>query len=163
VINPFFTRKGTALKREVKSDPQRHRLYRMERDFIGAFIDANTKRKTLEHIVTHACNKYKIRRPKLRVVKRPDRVFGWCTDEELYLNRDFHGNNIGTLLHELAHWVVDEVFDTAEEVNGCHGPQFAAIYMHLLVGYKVLPEVAFRYLADEWQVAIDESLKNPYD
>ena len=160
VINPFFTQRS-GLKKKIKSDPQRHRVYRMERDFMGPCVEGSNKRKTLESVLTHACRKYAVDRPSLKIVRRCDRTFGWCEDHAIYLNRDFHGNNLMTLLHELAHWIVDQVLET-DEIDSVHGGQFSAVYMHLLNAYRVMPEAGFRSLAEEWRVDIDETLLDPF-
>jgi hypothetical protein len=66
------------------------------------------------------------------------------------LNRGFHGANLCTLAHELAHYICDDTYDNHE----AHGKQFVAIYMHLLDKYRILPSFAFRTLAKKHRVAI---------
>lgn len=122
---------------------------------------SKTDRKVLEDILTHASRKYRVPRPKLKVIRKPKlRVFGWSEGPGITLNESFHGHNIHTLLHELAHWITDHVFE--DEEYHAHGPQFCTIYMHLLAGYRVLPVTGFRELANQWGVELDESIVTPY-
>ena len=54
------------------------------------------------------------------------------------------------LLHELAHFLVDEFYTDVEH----HGPEYVAIYMHLLDRWKYLPNRCFRLLAKKHRLKI---------
>lgn len=133
-------------------DPQRERLYSMEREIIGMAVHHGAKRSELLTVVEHACKYYGVPPPRLMVVNRPEQpVFGWTDTKKIVLNRGYHGANVPTLLHELAHWIVDS-FDTSR--IEAHRPQFVGVYMHLLEKYRLLPEAGFRSLAKKWKVRI---------
>lgn len=157
VISKWFTHPPPKLKPDQKHDPQRRRCYHMERKFDGGSIFSRTDRKCLEDLVTHACRKYRVDRPTLVVGRSKEKLMGYADDEKIYLNAAFHGQNTMTLLHEIAHWVVDKQFE--EHHN--HGPEFMCIYMQLLDAYRVLPAFAFRRLAKEAGLKIAR-LANPY-
>jgi hypothetical protein len=160
LISPYFVRSKKYPK--VKSDPQRHLVYQAERDLLGPCIESVTATDTLEAVITHACNKYRIRRPKLKVGNLGKGAYGWCTDEEICLNSNHHGANLLTLLHELAHWVVDEVIEYADDIEGVHGPEFVSFYMHLLEGYKVMPMKCSALLFEGHGVRWDPGLVSPF-
>lgn len=138
----------------------------MEREFVGCSIYHKVSRDDLETIMRHACAYYRIPAPKLVIYNNPaDRKFGESeymlhsdgamTDFKIRLNRGFHGANVVTLLHELAHYIVDNTY----EGHHGHGKKFVGVYMHLLDKYRVLPAVAFRALAKKWRIEIAGKFK----
>lgn len=166
MISAFLTRPIPKPAKAVKSDPQRSRFYKMEREFVGSSIYHKVSRDDLESIMRHACAYYKIRAPKLVVYNdKDDRRFGESVSysidggpdfgHTLRLNRGFHGANVVTLMHELAHYIVDATY---ENHHG-HGKKFCGVYMHLLDKYRVLPAVAFRALAKKWRIEIAGKFK----
>lgn len=159
MINKYFTHPPPRLKPDQKHDPQRRRMYRMERDWDGSTIGTKTDRATLEDLVTHACNKYRVPRARLVIGRSKEKVLGWCLEDKIWLNAAFYGQNTMTLLHELAHYISVQLF--AEDDIDNHGPEFACVYMHLLDAYRILPAFAFKKFAKKWKVKIAR-LKNPY-
>lgn len=157
VISKWFTHPPPKLKPDQKFDPQRRRCYHFERKFDGGSIFSKTERGVLQDLVVHVCNKYKVERPRLVIGRSKEKMMGYTTSEKVYLNSSYHGQNTMTLLHELAHWVVDKQFEEHDN----HGPEFMCIYMQLLDAYRLLPEFAFRKLAGEAGLKI-EKLANPY-
>lgn len=154
----FVVTQKKRLKPDQKHDPQRRRMYRMEHEFDGLTIGTRTDRKTLEDLITHACNKYKVNRPRLVIGRDKERKeLGYQWGDVIWLNSAFYGQNTMTLLHELAHWIAQELFPDSDN----HGPEFACIYMQLLGKYRVLPTFAFRQLAKRWKIRIAR-LKNPF-
>lgn len=133
----------------------------MEREFIGSSVYHSVSRANLQLVADNACRYYGVAPIKIEVYDKPDdRIFGrfmyyahadgTIEPRKIRLNRGFHGANLCTLFHELAHYVTDMRFGEGEG----HGPRFAGIYMHLLDKYRVLPAVAFRALAEKWHVEI---------
>ena len=123
-------------------------------------------RRDLQVVADHVCRYYCI--PSIRVVvyNDPDERSmgeferwvhhdGTITDQKIRLNRGFHGANVCVLLHELAHYVVDDTYDNIEP----HGKQFVGIYMHLMDKYRVIPNCAFRALAKKCRVSIGGKFK----
>lgn len=146
-------------------DPQRSRLYKMEREFVGTSINHHASRAHLQELANHACAYYKIKPLKIVVYSKPNlREFGesvyYINDMIVFghtvrLNKGFHGANATTLLHELAHYIVDDTYEQHHD----HGKQFAGVYMHLLAKYRILPSSCFRLLAKKWRIAIAGKFK----
>ncbi|MEE9312970.1 MAG: hypothetical protein V3V10_11235 [Planctomycetota bacterium] len=167
MISPFLTRPVPKLRVPPAEDPQRQRFYRMEREFVGASINHVANRTHLQAIADHACAYYKIKPVKVIVYRDlKSRDFGesvyYSTDnfKTLYghavrLNRGFHGANAPTLLHELAHYIVDDTYVG----HRSHGKQFVGVYMHLLAKYRVIPSDSFRVLAKRYRVKIAGKFK----
>lgn len=133
---------------------------------MGCSVYHKVSKADLDTVMRHACAYYKIDPPKLVVYNDPqERVFGRSvyfihadghhSGHTIRLNRGFHGANLVTLMHELAHYIVDCTYENHEG----HGKKFCGVYMHLLDKYRVLPAVAFRALAKKWKVQIAGKFK----
>ncbi len=145
--------------RSPKCDPQRGPLYKAEREFEGCSTQHVASRDYLRALMRRVCNYYCVDPPALKFVNRPEqREYAWVyfsansefEDSEIFLNRGFHGQNAMTLVHELAHHIVDLHFDHHES----HGPEFCAVYTHLLHKYNLIPQDAFRVVLKRWGVKI---------
>lgn len=137
-------------RKKIKSDPQRHLIYSLERETIGQSINTRSSRDHLRSVASHACRKYKVPNVKLMFVHEPDtRLFGWEDHQKITLNSGFHGCNIYTLLHELAHHITDEKYEEGIEH---HGPEFFSIYIDLMDRYRVFPRRQMKALADQYGV-----------
>ena len=154
MISKFITSRIPRPKPPLKNDPQARKLYKMEREFVGTSVYHTVRKEDLQTVMEHVCRYYGVAVPKLIIYSKPsEHVFGRSivtiekdgryTDHEIRLNRGFHGANVTTLLHELAHHITDTYF----EQHGDHGAQFVAIYMHLLHKYRIIPSDAFRVIA----------------
>lgn len=162
MISGFLTRKIKIKVERVKSDPQRSKFFGLEREFIGSSIYHKVARKDLQVLANHACSYYGVPTVVVVVYDNPKlKEFGesvvFSTDDwrtkfgrQIRLNRGYHGANLSTLLHELAHYISDVAYPGCES----HGREFVGIYMHLLDKYRILPSVAFRALAKKWRVRI---------
>lgn len=148
MISSFYTKKRSK-KREIASDPQKQRVYNMEREWIGHAVHTTMHPDKLREIVRHACRKARVPVPKLHIENKPKtRVFGHCNDTTITLNAGFHGQNLSVLLHELAHWINDQ----KNPDSTAHGPNFCTIYRTLLADYRMLPTIAFDELAISYGV-----------
>lgn len=155
------------IRHRVLCDPQRARLYQMEREFVGVSVRCPTPRRTLQEISNHACRYYRVKPIKVIVFNdRRRRIFGesscWFYEDTgqsyghvIRLNRAFNGAHIMVLLHELAHYITDRIYSGHED----HGRQFAGVYMHLLEKYRVMPSCAFRASAKKHRVKIAGKFK----
>jgi len=132
---------------------------------MGASVYHVVSQFDLQTITDHACRYYRIPVVPVTVYDNPDdrslgefaryEVDGEMKSPRIHLNRGFHGANVSTLLHELAHYVTGQLYvDYAS-----HGPQFVAIYMHLLDKYRIMPSCAFRALAKKCKVQIAGKFK----
>jgi len=144
-----------ALKKPTKSDSQRHKVYNLERRLMGQCVNAVVPVADLQTVANHACRKWAL--PKVSVRKlsikseSDERIMGkWYDDNVIELNPDFHGMNLMTLLHELAHHICDKYESGCED----HGPEFAYHYGQLLDKYNCLPFFAWEVLCDDWGIEI---------
>ena len=152
MISRFYTNKIKKAKPETLIDPQKQRVYKMEREFIGTVLDTTVDPRVLTEILRHACRKAGVEAPVLIIYEdEKSRVFGYQTEKGIFLNESWHGVNLGVMLHELAHWISDELYDGKVPD---HGEEFCAIYRHLLDQYKLLPAECFDLLAESWAVDV---------
>ncbi len=149
MISRYFTHKPRAHK-YVADDPQRHKVYTMEKSIVGWCVNTSTSRESMLDVIKHACKYYKVPAPRLKLVKQVGQPFGWCIEGAIELNRAWHGNNMGVMLHELAHHIIDETAPDAET----HGPTFMEVYAYLLDKYKMLPRVCLDALAEQYDVQV---------
>ncbi len=166
MLSAFLTRPIPKAAKFIAKDPQRSRFYKMEREFVGSAVYHKVSRAHLQEIADHACRYYRVWAIKIVVFDNPaNRIFGESVSytknggapygHVIRLNRGFHGANVATLLHELAHHIVDNTY----EEHHSHGKHFVGVYMHLLDKYRVLPSVAFRALAKKWRIEIAGKFK----
>lgn len=156
-LNPFLTR-GKKVKEPVAKDPQRHLVYGMERnDLIGLACNTVSPMSHLEAVAKNACNLFGV--PPLKVQTYSDhdeKVFGHCYVNRITLNRAYHGANVHTLLHELAHYI-DWRIHYGEPQQPDHGPRFMGYYIYLMDKYKMIPAYAFKAICDKWGIKYDET------
>jgi hypothetical protein len=121
----------------------------MEAEYNGWWRMVRSPRHCLEDLVTAVCKYYKCEVPRLVVSRKKMSYEGDYADRVITLYAGM-GDNPGVLLHELAHHLVDEFYPEAQN----HGPEFCAIYMHLLDKWGFLPNEEFRRLAKKYKVRI---------
>ena len=154
MISKFYTnkRKQPNEKLAVKFDPQRHRVYQLEREFRGNSINVSMSRKNLLELARHMCDKWKVPPPKLKLYRsKKDKTMAWCSGTTIALNMAFNGGNLPVLCHEMAHWVL---FHLYPEVEQDHGPEFMDVYADLMEEYKVLPRDCLLLLAERYSVEV---------
>lgn len=137
----------------------------LEREFAGCSVNHSATIKDLQVVLNHACRYYRIKPPKLRSYNDPsDRCFGYSesdivdgvrTNPHIFLNTGFHGKNMFTLLHELAHYITDYTWVG----HSGHGPKFVGVFMHLLDKYRIVPSDAFRTVAKRRHIKIAGKFK----
>jgi len=146
VISRWLTVPYKRYRPVKKTDPQRHKLYSMERELIGQSIHTRSSRKHLRDVIAHACRKYKVKPIALRFINKPEeKLFGYheAPPPAIVLNQGFHGANLFTLLHELAHYITDCKYTDVPD----HGPEFVKVYMDLLHRYRIIPDYVFKVMA----------------
>jgi len=149
-INPFLTRRTKKPKQACKSDPQRHLVYWMERKIAGWAIYQHADVEDLQRIADYVCRRYKVKRVSVVIENKGDqRVFGWHVDNGIHLNADFHGDNTAVLVHELAHYIADQVLPSDES----HGKEFVTIYGELLDMLNLFPLKLFFIMCDDHGVS----------
>lgn len=136
-----------------KSDPQRDNVYWFEAEINGWWCFSSATTKELQSLLIMICKYYGVDVPRFRVIRnRESSDAGWWDHDrdEIVLNRYREGANAGVLVHETAHYLVDCFYTDVES----HGPEFVAIYMHLLDNYRLLPNKCFRLLAKRYRLRI---------
>jgi hypothetical protein len=131
-------------------------VYYIETAFNGMWKYASTRKIMLEQLLTAVANYYhipQVNRPTIRIVRRIKGGHAALYGEDLIeLSREGEGDNPMVLLHEVAHWLVDELYEGKEVQD--HGPEFVAILMHLYDKYSLIPHEFFRVLARRHRVKI---------
>ena len=161
MISNFLTHKVRRKKRSPKLDPQRNRLYKLEREFIGSSVNHVVSKANLKDIADHVCRYYKLKSVKIIVVDQPwEPALGWCESWSInngapfnfviHLNRGYHGASAQVLLHEVAHYIVDSFWQGHEP----HGPEYTAVHRHLLSKYRILPDICYDVLAKKHNIAV---------
>lgn len=136
-----------------KRDPQRDGVYSIESGFNGAWKFCRTSRADLAGLLACVGRYYRLDPPKLKVVQRiPGGHAGQYGEDEIELSRDGEGTNPMVLLHECGHWLVDELYEGKDVED--HGPEFAAILMHLYDKFSIIPNECFRMLAKKYKVKL---------
>lgn len=136
-----------------KSDPQRDYLYWLEAEINGWWAHSSATTKELESLLLLICKYYKVEPPKLKVIrnKRVSEAGHYDWHEDLItLNRSREGANAMVLCHEASHYLTDCFYTDVTH----HGPEFVAIYMHVLDHFAFLPHECFRLLAKKHRVKI---------
>ena len=151
-ISRFVTQRVRQPRQHVKSDPQRYRLYFMERTLLGNIMEHQCKSKYIQAIVDRACDNFCVPPAAVSIVHRPKiRIWGWQLFDRLTFNRGFGGCNIHIVLHEVAHYITDELTEGADGVQN-HGPEFVGVYRALMDQFNVIPNCAFDALCSRWNL-----------
>lgn len=106
----------------------------------------HTELPHMEAVLRHACKSHKVDTPELVVVSDEKRWFGESSETKITLNAAFHGDNLFTMLHELAHYIV------WDDDNEDHGPEWVWLYLQLLAQYKILPLAYGVMICDDFGV-----------
>jgi hypothetical protein len=141
----------TPVYRPDDEDTQQHRVYRLERTIKGWYKDSVVDEANLIGLTADACKWFRVKTtPEIYIVHKKNNNIGWCVEDGIYLNTYRDGQNYATLLHELSHWLCDELYglDTKEG----HGPEWAEIYIELLDRYRFMPRWLSVQLFDSYGV-----------
>jgi hypothetical protein len=135
------------------SDPQRERVYQIEEAFSGAWVHARTPRSNLLDLLDDVGKYYQLTPPRLKVVKRLSGGSSGCYGQGVIeLSRAGSGTNPMVLLHETAHWLIDELFE--DETIEDHGPEFVILLIHLFDTYQIIPAAWYRQEAKRLGVRV---------
>lgn len=135
--------------KQSKADSQRHKVYSMERCYVGWAVGTKTSMEVICSVRNHACREWGVPIPAIEQETRQG-TYGSCTETAIHLNIDHDGQNLATFLHELAHWIQWHKCPDTED----HGGTFVGIYRYLLDRYNMLPAYAFDAMCKEWDVKV---------
>ena len=136
---------------DLTGDPAALRVYRMERDWVGWHKNTTVDESYLNEMALDACKTFRVKvMPEIYVVNKRTVDIGWCTAEGIFLNRYKDGANYAILIHEVAHWIADDLYG-ADEIEG-HGPEWAFVYIELLDRYKFLPRWLSTQMFDKYGI-----------
>lgn len=134
---------------DLEGDPQAVRVYRMERDIKGMHKASTTDEADLNWYATEACKMFNVKIvPEIYVVNKRTDDIGWCNAGGIWLNEYRSGNAFSIFLHEIAHWICDDLYPDAEG----HGPEWAWIYIELVDRFRVMPRWLFTQLFDKYGI-----------
>ena len=153
MLSHYLTHPIPPVRKHSNRDPQKYKLFKMEREFVGTCIYHVVAVEDLQRIADHACREHKVLPPKITVFresgKRPPD--GWYLDGTIGLNGAYSAQNTCVLLHELAHHIHST---RCPDDTQDHGPMFCRFYADLLDRYRILPFDCFCLLADRWGVEV---------
>ena len=139
-----------AIYRPETDDPQGHRVYRMEREIKGWHKHTLVDESYLNDMATDACKTFAVKQPpEIYVVKKRTIDIAWCTAEGIFLNTYRDGQNYAILIHEISHWICDDLHGTELDA---HSPEWAWIYIELLDRYRFLPRWLATQLFDKYGI-----------
>jgi hypothetical protein len=133
-------------------DPQAHRVYRMEACIDGGTVSHTAPQEFLSKVAAKAARTWKVKKPKIHYVNLPRAYWNGEHDSDvgITLNRGRHGQNLMTLLHEMAHWIVGQKDYAVES----HGPEFMWIYIELMEQFNLMPRVCSLELCRIYNVEV---------
>ncbi len=142
---------GSGVSMMPKDDPQKDGLYYLEAEINGWWAHSSATTRELEILLLLICKYYGVEPPRLKVIRnRKTTDTAFYVNDEITLNRSREGTNAGVLCHEMAHYIVDCFYSRV----GHHGPEFCAIYMHILDHFCFLPHRCFRIMAKTHRLKI---------
>ena len=134
----------------LEGDSQAHRVFRLESDISGLSIGHKMILKDLQEVAKNVGFTWRVPVPKIELVDKRERIYGWQDDVGIKLNTPHDGQNLFTLLHELAHWIVVRRDYAIED----HGPEWVWIYIELLDQYKMLPRECSLLLCQKYNIEV---------
>ena len=138
---------------DTAGDPAAFRVYRMERDLAGWHNNSITPEADLIELAKDACKHFRIETvPEIYLVNKRIIDIGWCTEDGIFLNTRQDGQNYHILIHEISHWICDDLYPEIAKTDIAHGPEWAFIYIELLDRYKFLPRWLAVQLFDKYGI-----------
>ena len=140
---------------DIAGDPPAFRVYRMERDIAGWHNNSVTPEEDLIAMAEDACKHFRVKNiPEIYIVAKRVVDIGWCTSDGIYLNTKQDGQNYHILIHEISHWICDELYPEADLENQghAHGREWAFIYIELMDRFKFLPRWLATQLFDRYGI-----------
>jgi hypothetical protein len=129
-----------------RPDPNEEAFKRLERRGLRAHYDHRARLTSLRRVAARLCRLHDV--PAVTVYVRSKRGCGASyVDDTIQLDPEC-GQNLCSLLHELAHHIVGHRHPRAAD----HGPRFVHWYGHLLDAARLVPLAGFRSLCRRYGV-----------
>ena len=139
--------------KDIVGDRPASRVYRMERDIAGWHNNSVTPESDLIEMAVDACKHFRVKDvPEIYIVSKRIVDIGWCTIDGIYLNTKQDGQNYQVLIHEVAHWICDDLYPEIAKSDVSHPPEWCFIYIELLDRYKFLPRWLAVQLFDSYGI-----------
>ncbi len=153
MLSHYLTHPIPPVRKHSNRDPQKYRLFKLEREFVGTCIYHVVAIRHLQRIADHACKAYGVSTVNVVTFEEfgPKPNDGWYEDGKIGLNSAYSAQNTCVLLHELAHHIQ---FSKHPDDTQDHGPTFCRIYAELLNDYRILPYECFELLAKKWDIKL---------
>ena len=155
MLSHYLTHPIQPVRKHSNRDPQKYRLFKLEREFVGVCMYHVVAVEDLQRIADHACKAHGVPPAEVTIFKEYGKKphDGLYADGVVELNSAYWAQNTCVLLHELGHHIHFIQFpnDTQD-----HGPAFCRIYAELLDSYRILPYECFALLAEKWGIEISE-------
>lgn len=146
------------VRRSPPTDPQQHRVYRMENEAIGARRYMRVDRDMARLVTRSVCRNYRVPVVELRWKDLGRWAAEWRGPEDeggeaiVLTTRKRTGKDLLTLTHELAHHIHHHLSEGMDALQQDHGPQFMACHMSILDTLRVVPVVGMRAICDAWKI-----------
>lgn len=133
-----------------KSDPQRNRLYRMERDCLKGWDAGQMTVPQIKRWVKRVARMYGVPVPGI-TIKDIGRYSGEYWDGRITLSTQKNsGKTVLTLAHEMAHHIHEQLGDP--ENDEAHGLEFVTCYVHLLHVMQLVPALAMQVICSTYKL-----------
>lgn len=143
-----------------KTDPQQHRVYRMESEAIGSKRYADLPLKSLRRFARAVCRLYGMPQVEVQFADLGPWGGEWMHPNIIRLNRRKSGaRDLLTLAHELAHHLHEHL--VPDNLHQAHGPEFMGCYLSVLDATRMIPVVGMRAICDNYKIRyVDPGVRN---
>lgn len=143
------------VKRSPKSDPQQYRVYRCEKETIGAGAYVKMRLKEMQTFARAICRSYKMPQVEVRFKDLGEWGAEWRPPNQIVVNYRKRGmRNLITMAHELAHHLHEHI--APGNTHQGHGPEFLACYMRILDTARIIPVVGMRAVLDSYKLKYND-------
>lgn len=148
------------MKKSPKSDPQRSRVYEMERHAVANHLHHKMSERDLRTTLRALSEAIDVPQPKLQIRRMGNDYVGDYTIESSLIRVDAKlGMNLRTLMHEYAHHVHQQHTYKGEPA---HSPRWVRIYFQLLDMTRMVPIEGMLAVARQYGVKVQRKSRLPF-
>lgn len=119
---------------------QRAAVYTYQRrGYMAPVWDTPLLTDELATLAAEVCDHFAVPHPPISIIRLRGTMAGICYHNHIELD-PATGLNLGTLLHELAHWVINKWRESITINEPGHGPLFVRVFCHILGHFSDLDE-----------------------